>query len=58
MKDISGKLRKARIKQLENLIDSYERSLKRSRDSETIENLNGLIKKAKKDIKDLNNLPN
>lgn len=48
MKDISGKLRKARIKQLENLIDSYERSLKRSRDSETIENLNGLIKKPRR----------
>ncbi len=58
MRDISGKLRKARIKQLENLIASYERSLKRSRDSKTIEDLNGLIGKAKKDIKDLNDLPN
>lgn len=56
MKNISKGLREQRSKQLTILISNYEKALKTAKsrgDSAAEKNLEGLIKKAKKDLNDL-----
>lgn len=52
MRNISDKLRKARIKQLTALVGSYEKALKNANET-TRKDLEGLIKKAKQEIENL-----
>lgn len=53
MRDISKKLKDDRLKQLKILRGNYEKALNKTKDSETIKNLEALLRKVNSDIDNL-----